>query len=239
MLRVNSNRTSDLPENNIPAAASQASQAVSSSEACTDAMVSDSIDKDDSSSLPSMHSKLPLQLVDENNACIDLSTGEEKPIRFSSSSSTIIVFIDWSQEQLEKYDTHYLDDLPEVLEYGNVAKKANTEPLSLYTCLEAFLHGDPLDIMWYCLQCGEQRQASQKLDLWRLPEVLVIHLKRFSCSRSMMHKLETFVDFPIHDFDLTNYVAHKNNSRCQIYELYALSNHYGGMGSAIQHISSF
>lgn len=43
-------------------------------------------------------------------------------------------------------------------------------------------------------------------------------------------KLETFVNFPIHDFDLTNYVANKNNSRRQLYELYALTNHYGGMG---------
>lgn len=83
----------------------------------------------------------------------------------------------------------------------------------------------------FCPQCKEQRQASKKLDLWRLPEVLVIHLKRFSYSRSMKHKLETFVNFPIHDLDLTNYVAHKNNSRSQIYELYALTNHYGGMGS--------
>lgn len=47
----------------------------------------------------------------------------------------------------------------------------------------------------------------------------------------MKHKLETFVNFPIHDLDLTNYVAHKNSSRSQIYELYALTNHYGGMGS--------
>lgn len=61
--------------------------------------------------------------------------------------------------------------------------------------------------------------------------MLVIHLKRFSYSRSMKHKLETFVNFPIHDFDLTNYIAHKSNSRHQLYELYALTNHYGGMGS--------
>lgn len=47
----------------------------------------------------------------------------------------------------------------------------------------------------------------------------------------MKHKLETFVNFPIHDFDLTSYVANKNNSQQQLYELYALTNHYGGMGS--------
>ena len=83
----------------------------------------------------------------------------------------------------------------------------------------------------YCPRCKEQRQASKKLDLWRLPEVLVIHLKRFSFSRSTKHKLETFVNFPIHDLDLTNYVAHKRGPERQLYELYALSNHYGSMAS--------
>lgn len=47
----------------------------------------------------------------------------------------------------------------------------------------------------------------------------------------MKHKLETFVNFPIHDFDLTNYIANKDSSQHQLYELYALTNHYGGMGS--------
>lgn len=83
----------------------------------------------------------------------------------------------------------------------------------------------------YCPRCKEQRQASKKLDLWRLPEVLVIHLKRFSFSRSTKHKLETFINFPIHDLDLTNYVANKKSPQCQIYQLYALINHYGSMAS--------
>ncbi|MQL85326.1 hypothetical protein Taro_017852, partial [Colocasia esculenta] len=177
-------------------------------------------------------SKLPLHLIDENNAYIDLSTGEDKAVRLPSLTS-VRVFIDWSQEYLDKYDTQLLENLPEVLKYGPAPKKARSEPLSLYACLEAFLREEPLvpEDMWYCPRCKEQRQASKKLDLWRLPEVLVIHLKRFSYSRSNKHKLETFVNFPIHDFDLTKYVANRNSSQRQLYELYALSNHYGSMAS--------
>ncbi|XP_019188510.1 PREDICTED: ubiquitin carboxyl-terminal hydrolase 5 isoform X2 [Ipomoea nil] len=202
-------------------AASNSSSATGTSEACKDSGVADT------------NEKLPLQLVDENNACIDLTIGEDKAVKVSSSSKSILVFIDWPQQLLENYDTHYLENLPEVTKYGSVTKKARTEPLSLYSCLEAFLREEPLvpEDMWYCPQCKERRQASKKLDLWRLPEVLVIHLKRFSYSRSMKHKLETFVNFPIHDFDVTKYVANKNNSQRQLYELYALTNHYGGMGS--------
>ncbi|KAJ8427716.1 hypothetical protein Cgig2_022190 [Carnegiea gigantea] len=179
--------------------------------------------------------KLPLHLVDENNVCIDLTVGEEKTINISPSSTSLLVFINWSKKLLEKYDTSCLENLPEVCRNGPPpAKKARTESLSLYNCLEAFLREEPLvsePDMWKCPQCEERRQASKKLDLWRLPKVLVIHLKRFSYNRSIKHKLDTHVNFPIHDLDLTKYIANKNNSEPQLYELYALINHYGSMGN--------
>lgn len=82
----------------------------------------------------------------------------------------------------------------------------------------------------YCPDCKEHRQASKKLDLWRLPEILVVHLKRFSYSRFLKNKLETFVNFPVHDLDLATYVASTSEPQGYVYELYAISNHYGSMG---------
>jgi ubiquitin carboxyl-terminal hydrolase 4/11/15 len=177
-------------------------------------------------------SKLSLQLIDEDNKTINLPDNEAEAMKLPSSA-TVTIYLDWTPELSGMYDITCLESLPEVLKYGPTTKKARSEPLSLYACLEAFLREEPLvpDEMWFCPQCNERRQASKKLDLWRLPEVLVIHLKRFSYSRSMKHKLETFVNFPIHDLDLTKYVANKNLSQPQLYELYALTNHYGGMGS--------
>lgn len=233
LLRKGSNvEQASNSESSIGRAASDQCCGTNSVEACAGTMSSNLLNRDGTDCKGPLP-KLPLQLVDDTNACIDLSMGEDKVVKLSPSSATVLVYVDWSQKLLEKYDTQPLENLPEVLKYGPATKKARTEPLSLYTCLEAFLREEPLvpEDMWYCPQCKERRQASKKLDLWRLPEVLVIHLKRFSYSRSMKHKLETFVNFPIHDFDLTNYIANKNNSRRQIYELYALTNHYGSMGS--------
>ncbi|CAF1870445.1 hypothetical protein Bca4012_034347 [Brassica carinata] len=184
-----------------------------------------------SSSSEVIASKLSLQL-DENNKTVKLPDNEAEAIKLPPSAA-VTIYLDWTPELSGMYDITCLEGLPEVLKYGPATKKARSEPLSLYACLEAFLREEPLvpDEMWFCPQCNERRQASKKLDLWRLPEVLVIHLKRFSYSRSMKHKLETFVNFPIHDLDLTKYVANKNLSQPQLYELYALTNHYGGMGS--------
>ncbi|CAM8973220.1 unnamed protein product [Rhodiola kirilowii] len=224
-------RVKEPGSSNHTVGASDSSSDIGSNEAGTDS--TPSLSKESHNSTKLVPQELHLQMVDENNVCIDISTGGDKVVKLSSSMDSILVFIDWTDNQLENYDTHYLESLPEVLKPGPATKKARSEPLSLYTCLEAFLREEPLvtDDMWYCPDCKEQRQASKKLDLWRLPDVLVIHLKRFSYSRSTKHKLETFVNFPVHDFDLTNYVAYKNSPHKQLYELYALTNHYGGMGS--------
>ena len=107
-------------------------------------------ENDDSNSEATAITELPLLLFDEKNECINLSVGKEKTIKIASSSESIVVYIDWSQKLLENYDTHYLENLPEVFKYGPVTKKARNEPLSLYTCLEAFLREEPLvpEDMW-------------------------------------------------------------------------------------------
>ncbi|XVF05042.1 hypothetical protein REPUB_Repub05bG0137000 [Reevesia pubescens] len=89
----------------------------------------------------------------------------------------------------------------------------------------------------YCPGCKEHRQASKKLDLWRLPEILVIHLKRFSYNRFLKNKLETYVDFPIDNLDLSNYIGYRNGKLSNRYMLYAVSNHYGSMGGG--HYTAF
>ncbi|CAN1139102.1 Ubiquitin carboxyl-terminal hydrolase 9 [Linum perenne] len=143
------------------------------------------------------------------------------------------IFLDWTEEEHKLYDSSYLKDLPDVYhKTGFTAKKTRQEAVSLFSCLEAFLREEPLgpDDMWYCPNCKEHRQATKKLDLWMLPEILVVHMKRFSYSRFLKNKLNTFVDFPIHNLDLSKYVKQKDDEKSCTYDLYAISNHYGGLG---------
>nr|POE51027.1 ubiquitin carboxyl-terminal hydrolase 8 [Quercus suber] len=141
------------------------------------------------------------------------------------------VHVVWSDKMIDKYDTCILSSFPEVFKPRTFMKRPQ-ESVSLYKCLEAFLKEEPLgpEDMWYCPSCKEPRQAIKKLDLWRLPEILVIHLKRFSYNRYFKNKLETFIDFPVDDLDFSTYIAHKNSQFSNRYMLYAISNHYGGLG---------
>jgi len=58
---------------------------------------------------------------------------------------------------------------------------------------------------------------------------LVIHLKRFSYNRYWRDKIDTVIDFPIKGLEMTNYVINSQHGPA-VYDLMAVSNHYGGMG---------
>ncbi|KMT12496.1 hypothetical protein BVRB_5g104230 [Beta vulgaris subsp. vulgaris] len=159
---------------------------------------------------------------------------------YVKSSPSLRVTINWTDTEHDLYDISYLENLPEVCKSGFTAKKTRQEAVSLFSCLDTFLKEEPLgpDDMWYCPNCKEHRQASKKLDLWRLPEILVIHLKRFSYSRYFKNKLDTFVSFPIQNFDMGKYAKNKDASDVpDMYELFAISNHYGGLGGG--HYSAY
>ncbi|KAI9090730.1 hypothetical protein K1719_028583 [Acacia pycnantha] len=161
-----------------------------------------------------------------------------EPLPFPVLPKRLEVSVLWSDKMIEKYDTCLLSSLPEVFK-PQLFSRRTQESVSVYKCLEAFLKEEPLgpDDMWFCPKCKKPQQATKKLDLWRLPEILVVHLKRFSFSRSFRNKLETFVDFPINDLDLSTYVAHKNSQSSPHYELYAISCHYGCLGGG--HYTAF
>ncbi|KAF9664850.1 hypothetical protein SADUNF_Sadunf16G0060900 [Salix dunnii] len=140
------------------------------------------------------------------------------------------VYVTWSENTIEKYDTCLLSSLPEVFKIQLCTTRPQ-ESVSLYKCLESFLKEEPLGPEdMDCPSCKKPRQARKKLDLWRIPEILAVHLKRSSCSQFVRNKLETYVDFPIDDFDLSTNISQKKSQFSNHYVLYATSIHHGGMG---------
>ncbi|KAL8276325.1 hypothetical protein RQP46_011291 [Phenoliferia psychrophenolica] len=118
-------------------------------------------------------------------------------------------------------------------------------PISLVSCLNEFTKEERLgeDDQWYCPDCKKHQQATKKVEIWKVPDVLVFALKRFSAGRYSRDKIDDFVDFPVEGFDVTEFVEGeaverriaKEEGRDEereslIYDLYAVDNHYGGMG---------
>lgn len=114
---------------------------------------------------------------------------------------------------------------------GYVLKKA---PVQLQECIELFTTVETLEKEnpWYCPTCKQHQLATKKLDLWMLPETLIIHLKRFSYTKFSREKLDTLVEFPIRDLDFSEFVIKPQTDSARElykYDLIAVSNHYGGL----------
>lgn len=110
--------------------------------------------------------------------------------------------------------------------------KRKTDGVSLDECLDAFGKMETLsaDNAWYCPKCKEHRQANKKFELWKIPDIVVIHFKRFSSTRNLRDKLELFVDYPVQGLDLSQRVLMKEEGKSMVYDLIAVDNHYGGLG---------
>jgi uncharacterized UBP type Zn finger protein len=102
---------------------------------------------------------------------------------------------------------------------------------SLDNLLGDFFREEPLDGDYYCSKCLGLKEAKQKADLaLPLPRVLIIQLKRFTYDFHSAAKIETYIDFPIRNLDLAQYVAQndrKNGNISASYDLVAVSNHRG------------
>lgn len=107
---------------------------------------------------------------------------------------------------------------------------ASTSKCTLQDCLRLFSKEEKLtdNNRFYCSHCRARRDSLKKIEIWKLPPVLLVHLKRFSYDGRWKQKLQTSVDFPLENLDLSQYVIGPKNS-LKKYNLFSVSNHYGGL----------
>ncbi|XP_067113098.1 ubiquitin carboxyl-terminal hydrolase 2-like isoform X2 [Osmerus mordax] len=107
-----------------------------------------------------------------------------------------------------------------------VAKKSTGE-VNLMDCMRLFTREDVLDgdEKPTCCRCKTRRKCTKKFTIQKFPQILVLHLKRFSESCVRTSKLSTFVNFPLKDLDLREFSW--DGSADAVYNLYAVSNHSG------------
>eukprot|EP00948_MAST-09A_sp_MAST-9A-sp1_P004065 g4065.t1 len=116
-----------------------------------------------------------------------------------------------------------------------------TNGISLYDCVEKFMTRERLTANneWYCPACKQHNQALKKIDLWMLPELLVVHLKRFRYKANShfvsRDKIGDFVEYPVRGLDLRDYILPESYGSAvgqgppPIYDLYGVSQHYGSI----------
>ena len=115
--------------------------------------------------------------------------------------------------------------------------------ISLSDCFNLYTKTEELSEQdyWYCARCKNHQPSTKKFDLWSMPQVLVIHLKRFSYSRLSRDKIDTLVEFPLTDLDMSSYLINKKavETTSTKYDLIAVTNHYGSLGGGHCKIALF
>lgn len=81
------------------------------------------------------------------------------------------------------------------------------EPVDLDHCLRAFTSEEKLEEWYHCAHCKGKKPATKKLQIWKLPPILIVHLKRFNFVNNKWVKSQKVVNFPFKDFDPTPYLA--------------------------------
>ncbi|EFA08548.2 ubiquitin carboxyl-terminal hydrolase 31 [Tribolium castaneum] len=127
-------------------------------------------------------------------------------------------------------------------------------PLTLEECLRDYTEAETLTDAWRCPHCQQYQPVVKTLDMWSLPDILVVHFKRFrqqtlrGCSSA---KLINMVDFPVYNLDMSPHLANKgqnisedqmimtngwspfkrtrkqSNANDNMYDLYGICYHHG------------
>ncbi|CAM9124714.1 unnamed protein product [Ectocarpus sp. 4 AP-2014] len=186
-----------------------------------------------------------VKFVLKQNPLTEVCSVELVPDRWRAASSLLctklILALEWKDPARD-----YLDVLAATFEHPSYLELENNAQsvlsgLTLEQCLDAYTREETLEEedSWYCSSCQAHRRGVMKIDLWKMPDVLVIHMKRFHCSARWREKIRTLVLFPHSGLDMSGFVssnsAHRNQASAgggqagMVYDLFGVVNHMGGM----------
>ncbi|XP_074703303.1 ubiquitin carboxyl-terminal hydrolase 43 [Strix aluco] len=163
--------------------------------------------------------------------------------------------VEWDVSTKERLFGNIQEEVVQDAESVRLQQQAHRQQHSctLDECFQLYTKEEQLapDDAWRCPHCKVLQQGTVKLSLWTLPDILIIHLKRFRQVAEHRHKLTTLVRFPLRGLDMAPHVAQRGQAggqllgrwapwqpplclppscpRDYLYDLYAVCNHHGSM----------
>jgi len=131
-----------------------------------------------------------------------------------------IISKDTGKCHVMKPESYFILDLP--------VMDGNITATNIYDCFDLYTKPEILeaDNAWFNEKTGLKEDIKKQITFWNFPNVLVIVLKRFTPDG--MYRINTNVDFPIENLDLSKYVR-GYSANTYLYNLYGVCNHVGGV----------
>ena len=133
------------------------------------------------------------------------------------------IIIMWNRKYL-KHITRFTDiNLYDICD--KMYEKSTNQEIKLEKLISEFSKEEKLDRdnLYKCEQCHQESEANKKIEIYHVPKILIIHLKRFNNNK----KINTFIEYPLTDLDISNYVQSKDN--ISKYDLFGVINHFGSI----------
>ncbi|XP_077590336.1 ubiquitin carboxyl-terminal hydrolase 31 [Stigmatopora nigra] len=164
------------------------------------------------------------------------------------------IVVEWDKETKDYLFGHteeeYIPDAESV--YLHREQHHQPQACSLAQCFHVYTKEEQLapDDAWRCPHCKQLQQGRIKLSLWTLPDVLILHLKRFRQEGERRVKMQNMVRFPLMGMDMAPHMVKRSQSSWSLpshwspwrrpyglgrnpddflYDLYAVCNHHGSM----------
>ncbi|XP_073809189.1 ubiquitin carboxyl-terminal hydrolase 43a isoform X1 [Danio rerio] len=158
------------------------------------------------------------------------------------------LIIEWDNKIKECLFGNIQEEVIEDAESVRIQQQNHVQQHSctLDDCFQLYTKEEQLapDDAWKCPHCKQMQQGMVKMSLWTLPDILILHLKRFRQVGKRRNKLSTLIRFPVSALDMTPHVVKRSQSMKNLaplpstwkhgetdflYDLYAVCNHHGGM----------
>ncbi|KAM7418911.1 hypothetical protein PAMA_016163 [Pampus argenteus] len=188
----------------------------------------------------------------------------ERALKFSGSGGPphVKVVIEWEHKIKECLFGSIQEEVVKDAESVRSQQQQHLQQHSctLDECFQLYTKEEQLapDDAWKCPHCKQLQQGMVKMSLWTLPDILILHLKRFRQVGERRNKLSTLVHFPLTGLDMAPHVVKRSQSMKNLnmgawppswrqpsgqhhqpadmtlpydylYDLYAVCNHHGGM----------
>ena len=77
------------------------------------------------------------------------------------------------------YSSKFLEELKILDNLHTNDMKRSKKSVNISECFELFSNKELLDENIYCTPCGNRSQSTKRIEICRLPKILIIHFKRF------------------------------------------------------------
>ena len=152
---------------------------------------------------------------------------EEKMILFKlkneKDENTGRIIVIWNNKYIKELGRFRDINLYNICD--KIYEKSTNQGIKLEKLFEEFSKEEKLDKenLYKCENCKKELEANKKIEIYHIPKILIIHLKRFNNNK----KINTYIEFPLNDLDIKPFI--KSGDNVSKYDLFGVINHFGSL----------